>query len=349
MMTVDIHTHVIVPGIIRDAAPEEAWRPRLFWEGGRQVVEVDGRRTTAVPREFVAIERILESQDAAGVDRVVVSPWVSLLRYEASAEEGLRASRIYNEGLAGLAAARPDRVGALGTVPLQAPDLAAREIADLMTWPGLRGVEVAASVRGVYLGDDRFRPFWDAAEASGALVFIHPTTRGFDLPVFSEYFLWNTVGNPMETTVTAAHMVMAGVMEAHPRLKVVLAHGGGAILALRGRLEHARRVNPQAGARLSEPVAVSLRRFHFDTVTHDLEVLRELIACAGADHVLMGSDYPFDMSVGQPASMVRALGLAPDDEAKVLGGNAARLLGYPWSDTQVSRNNSQEVTADSGR
>lgn len=325
-MIVDIHAHIIVPEITRDAAPEELWRPRLSWKNGRQAIEVNGRVVTEVPREFVAIDRVLDSQRAAGVDHVVLCPWVSLLRYDTSPDEGLRTARIWNEGLSRLAQAYPGRISVLGTVPLQDPELAARELAVLMRRPGLRGVEVAVSVGGIYLGDDRFRPFWAAAEATGAVVFVHPTTRGFSAPVFSEYFLSNSVGNPMETTIAAAHMVLAGVMEAHPRLRVVLAHGGGAVLALRGRLAHAQRVNPQAGARLREPVGVSLRRFYFDTIVHDATLLRDLIGYAGADHVLLGSDYPFDMADERPAASVGALGLLDADEAAVLGGNAMRLL-----------------------
>ena len=325
-MIVDVHAHIIVPEITRDAAPHEAWRPRVVWEGGRQIVEFAGKRIRSAVREFVHIEAILAAQSAAGVDRVLLCPWVSLLRYDTDPDEGLRISRIQNEALARLAQAYPDRVSVLGTVPLQDPELAARELETLMQEPGVHGVEVAASVRGTYLGDDRFRPFWAAAEATGALVFIHPTTRGFDLPVFNEYYLWNTVGNPLETTITAAHLIMAGVMEAHPRLKVLLAHGGGAVLSLRGRLRHAHTFQPQARARLQESPAESLKRFFFDTVTHDAELLRSLVDYVGPERVLLGSDYPFDMGVARPAEIVRALRLPADEEAKILGGNAARLL-----------------------
>lgn len=325
-MTVDVHAHVIVPEITREAAPDETWRPLVFWRDGRQVIEVDGRQVTAVRREFVRIERILDEHQAVGVERVVLCPWVSLLRYETAPEEGLRTSRIYNEALSRLAQTYPDRVSALGTVPLQDPEMAAGELARVMRQPGLCGVEVAASVAGTYLGHDRFRPFWDTAEAEGALVLIHPTTRGFSLPVFSEYFLWNSVGNPLETTITVAHMILAGVMESHPRLNVILAHGGGSILGLRGRLARAQRVNPQAGARLREPIDASLRRFHFDTVVHDATLLRDLINYAGADRVLLGSDYPFDMADERPSDSVQELALPAGDEAAVLGGNALRLL-----------------------
>lgn len=324
-MIVDIHAHVVVPEMTRDAAPQEPWRPRVFWSDGRQIVETGGRAVTSAVREFVHIDAVLRAQEIAGIDQVVLSPWASLLRYDAGDDEALRICRVYTEGLARMAQAHPRRVRALGMVPLQNPDLAARELEVVMRLPGVLGVEVAANVRGTYLGDDRFRPFWAAAEATGTLVFIHPTTRGFDHPVFGDYYLTNTVGNPMETTIAAAHMIMAGVMEAHPRLRVVLAHAGGAIVALRGRLEHARRVVASAGTRLQEPVEASLRRFYFDTVTHDVNLLRDLITFAGADHVLLGSDYPFDMGLERPADPVRALGLPARDEELVLGGNAIRL------------------------
>ena len=108
-------------------------------------------------------------------------------------------------------------------------------------------------MRGAYLGDAAFEPFWDVADATGAVVLVHPTTEGFDLPVMKEYYLWNTIGNPLETAVTAAHLVMAGVMERHPRLRVLLAHGGGAVLAVRGRLEHAHRSSRRPGRGWSNP------------------------------------------------------------------------------------------------
>lgn len=326
-MIIDAHAHIIVPEMTREAAPEETWRPQVQWINGHQVIEFGGKSLKSAVREFVHVEAILQAQDAAGVERMLLCPWVSLLRYDAEPQEGLRLSRIYNEALARLAQAHPTRVNALGTVPLQDPDLAARELEMVMAEPGLHGVEIAASVNGLYLGDDRFAPFWAAAEAAGALVFVHPTTRGFGMPVLNDFYLWNTVGNPLETTITAVHMIMAGVMERHPRLKVLLAHGGGAILSLRGRLRHAHSFQPQARAKLVESPEASLQRFYFDTVTHDKALLQALIDYAGVNHVLLGSDYPFDMGVERPAEIVLALGLSKADEAKILGGNLVNLLG----------------------
>ena len=324
---VDIHAHVIVEEVLRDAAPDEAWRPHVWRDGDQQVVEVGGRAIRSSVREWTDLDRVLADQDAAGTDLVVLSPLVLLLGYDAPPGEGLRRSRILNAGLERIVREHPDRVAALGGVPLQDPEAAAEELRALMGRGTLTGVEVAASVNGSFLGEDAFEPFWAAAEETGAVVFIHPTTRGFPAPVFEQHYLWNAVGNPLETTVTAAHLVMTGTMERHPDLKVVLSHGGGAILALRGRLAHAHSFQPQARSRLRESPRESLRRFHYDTVTHDVALLRALVETVGADHVLLGSDHPFDMGDLRPADTVRAAGLGPEAEAAVLGGNAARLLG----------------------
>jgi aminocarboxymuconate-semialdehyde decarboxylase len=276
-MTVDVHVHVIAPGVEVERVPP------------------------AAVGEFHDVDRILEQ---TGADRVVLSPWVKLL------------DREQNAALATLVS---DRAAVLGAVP----DMSAGGVRAALD-TGLAGVEVPAKVDGDYLGADRFEPFWAAAEATGALVFVHPSTRGFAGP--EDYYLWNTVGNPLETTLTAAHLVMAGVLERHPDLRVVLAHGGGAVLALRGRLRHAHeRIGP-ARARLREPVEDSLRRLYFDTVTHDPAVLRALVEFAGADRVLLGSDHPFDMGDPDPVATVRAAGLDPAAEAAILGGNAERLL-----------------------
>jgi aminocarboxymuconate-semialdehyde decarboxylase len=327
-MTFDVHAHVIVPEIAREASDAEAWRPRVFRDdAGAQVVEMGGKEIRAAIAEFIDIDGILAAQDEAGVDRVLLCPWVPLLYYDAEPDESLTRARIQNDALAGLVRDRPERVAALGALPLQDPELAAAELQTLMMGGVLKGVEVAASVRGVFLGDDRFEPFWEAAEATGALVFLHPTTRGFDSPAFRDYYLWNTVANPLETATAAAHIVAAGVMERHPELRVLLAHGGGALLAVRGRMRHAHTFQPQAKARLRESPEDSIRRFYYDTLTHDEALLRALIEYVGPEHVLLGSDYPFDMGDARHVDTVRALELAPDVEAAILGGNAERLLG----------------------
>jgi aminocarboxymuconate-semialdehyde decarboxylase len=301
MTIVDAHAHVIVPGLGAE----------VRWDDRGQVVELGGKAIRAAVREFVDLDKILEEQDRSGVDRVVLCPWVNLVGRETARQ---------NEGLAALAG---PRVAVLGTVDLERPD----ELVELMQDGRFSGVEVAASIDGDYLGHDRFADFWAAAEETGALVFVHPTTRGFGIEALNDYYLWNTAGNPLETTITAAHLVMAGVLERHRELRILLAHAGGAILSLRGRLRHSHTFQPDARSRLMESPVDSIRRFYLDTVTHDPTLLRAAIEFAGAERVLLGSDYPFDMGLERPAEPVRELGLDPEDEAAILGGNALRLLG----------------------
>ena len=294
-MIVDCHAHVVVPGLGAEVERRDSV----------QVVSYRGREIRSAPREFQNVDRILEEQDRAGIDIVVLCPWVNLCGVEVGRQ---------NEALAALAG---ERVLVLGTVEPERPE----QLVALMRDGRLRGVEIPAVPNGAYLGDPRLREFWAAAEETGALVFVHPSSRGFALPVLEEHYLWNTVGNPLETTVSAAHMLGAGVLDAHTRLNVLLAHGGGVLPALRGRLAREQEIHPPG-----RDVRAALRRFLVDTVVHDLEVLRDLVGFFGADRVLLGSDYPFDMGTQQPAEIVRALDLPPDEEALILGGNALRLL-----------------------
>ena len=166
-----------------------------------------------------------------------------------------------------------------------------------------------------------------AAEETGAVLFVHPATRGLALPVFGDYYLWNSVANPVETTIAAAHLVMAGVLERHPALKIVLAHGGGALWAVRGRLRRAHAQVPAARSRLREAPDASLARLYHDTVTHDPALLRRLIEDAGPDHVLLGSDRPFDMGIDDPRGTIAKIpGLDDGARAAILGENARSFL-----------------------
>lgn len=323
---VDAHAHVIVREITRDGHPGESWRPQVRRDGGRTVVELDGREIRSMVDDVCDIETMLTTQARRGIDGLVLCPFVPLLFAEAEADACLERCRIQNSALAALVTADPGRISALGAVPLQNPELAAEELLAVAREGILAGVEITASVGGTYVGDPRFGPFWAAAAQTGMLVFIHPTTRAFDQPVFGGHYLWNTVGNPFETTIAAAQMTMSGLLERHRDLRVLLAHGGGALLAVRGRLEHSHGFQPDARAELSESPLSSIRRFYFDTVTHDRELLRALIAWAGADRVLLGSDYPFDMADPDPVGSVRGLGLSAEDERMVLAENAARLI-----------------------
>jgi aminocarboxymuconate-semialdehyde decarboxylase len=356
-LIIDTHCHIIVPEMLTGAVPS-SWRPILKRANGRQVVQFRGRSVSSVVGEFTDIDVMLEQAATAGVDHLLLSPWIMLVPVDAGLSEALQVCRVQNEalsqaaaaagadagdvgaagagaatvgagaagaGVAGAGVAGAGKISALGAVPLQDAVAAAAELELVMRLPGMRGAEIPASVGGAYLGDDRFLPFWAAAEATGALIFVHPTTRGLHLPALDDRYLWNSVGNPLETAITAAHMVTAGLLERHPRLRILLAHGGGALHAVRGRLRRAHAVRAEAGARSAAGPDVSLRRFYYDSLTHDQAMLADLVGYAGADHVLLGSDRPFDMGSEHPVEQIRALRLGADEQL-ILGGNAARLL-----------------------
>ena len=341
-MILDCHCHIVPSGMLTDAVPEQ-WRPVLHREDGRPVVSFQGRRLTSVTGEFSDVDVMLEQAARAGVSHLLLSPWILLVPVAADAADADRICRVQNESLAQAAQDSGGRVFGLGAVPLQDAGRAAAELASLMELPGMRGVEVPASVAGSYLGEDRFAPFWEAAAGTGAVVFVHPTTTGIGVPALDSHYLWNSVGNPLETAIAAAQLVVSGVLERHQGLTVLLAHGGGALLAVRGRLRRAFAVRPEARADAAVSPDALLRRLYFDSLTHDQALLAELVKFAGSEHVLLGSDRPFDMGSDQPVDDIQALRLSQADEQLLLGGNAQRLLN---GTRQPRDKRALEVTAD---
>jgi aminocarboxymuconate-semialdehyde decarboxylase len=326
---IDVHAHVIVEELLRDGAPAETWRPCVRRADGLPVVEFAGQTISSAVHEFVELPEILVTMERLAISRVVLSPWVPLLFYDVAAREALERCRLQNAGLQRLRDSSRHHVSVLGAVPLQDPELAAGELVDLMSSDAFAGVEVTTSVNGDYLGDSRFEAFWSAAEHCDALVFVHPTTRGLTLPVLDRHYLWNLVGNPIETTIAAADLVLSGTMARHPGLRVLLAHGGGAIVSLSGRIKHGQRTVTEAGpppATDSDTADAMVRRFLFDSVTHDPKLLRALVEIVGADRVLLGSDYPFDMGEPDPVAIVQAAGLGEQAQRNVLAQNAEREL-----------------------
>lgn len=325
-MIIDAHVHLVPPALL---AP--GWghpkAPAVQRAAGRQVhVTLDGRPVDAIVTEVSQPEQVLADLAAAGIDGAVVSPWVALLPDGTSspAADG-ELCRRQNEAMASaLEPYRPRLVG-LAALPLADPELAAVVLAEARHL-GLPGAEITPSWGDCFLGHDRFSPLWEAAAALGSTLFVHPATRGLGVPALSGYYLWNAVGNPVETAIAGAELAVAGVLERYPALRLVLAHGGGVLPALAGRLDRAYAVRPETQARLAGPPSRSLVKMFFDTVTHDPYQLRELVRFAGVGHVLLGSDRPFDMGGADPVAAVRSLGLAGAESDRILGGNAASLF-----------------------
>lgn len=325
-VVVDAHAHILVADATTDNADEAGWRVPVRRIAGRVRVLQNGSEYTAVTREFVDPAVMAAEAAGRGIQHQLLSPWVRLLPYQQELPMAREICRIQNAALAAIVAASPERFSAVGAVPLQDPPAAADMLEESRSM-GLAGAEVGTNVGGRFLGDPAYEPFWRAADATAAVVFIHPFVHGLGIPALQADHLWNTVGNPVETAISAAHLILSGVVERYPRARILIAHGGGALWAARGRLRRAFEAVPGGRGRLREPPEVSMRSMYYDTVTHDPILLRRLVADAGAGHVLLGSDRPFNMGSDDPVTEVKALGLPPADEAGVLGGNALALLG----------------------
>lgn len=323
-IVVDVHAHIVVAPMLEGPDAVDPAFAAADLVGGRRRLIVRGKELGSVVGEFFDPAVMVAQAASTGVDRLVLSPWVQLLPEGMAPGPARRRCEVQNAALAAIVASDPTHVSALGAVPIEHPREAVRALDDACE-AGLCGIELSASSAS-YLSDGELEPFWGQAEARGAIVLVHPSTRGIPLPALDHHYLWNTVGNPVETAIAAANLALDGVLERHPDLVVVLAHGGGALPALAGRLGHGQRTVAAARGTLTEPVGASVSRFHVDSITHDPRLLRRLVDDFGAERVLLGSDRPFDMGDPNPGGFVRRCGLGPAEEAAVLGGNALRLI-----------------------
>jgi aminocarboxymuconate-semialdehyde decarboxylase len=274
------------------------------------------------------IETRLRDMDRMGIDIQAVSPAPNQCYYWTEPELGLELSRTVNDRLAEIVATWPRRFVALGTVPLQHVDLAVAELERCVKTLGLRGVEINPSVNGMDLTDPRLNleKFFAKAQALDIVIFMHPIgfTQGERL---IDHYFNNVIGNPLETTVAASHLIFDGVMQRHPKLKIVLPHAGGYLAHYWARMDHGYRARPDCRTVLKRPPSRYLAKMYFDTITFDAEMLRHMIKKHGAGHVLLGSDYPYDMGEEDPLGLIGSVrGLTRDQRAMIEGGNAARLL-----------------------
>lgn len=271
----------------------------------------------------------IRAMDAAGVRVQLLSSWIDLAAYTLPSSQGVRFARMFNESLAQLIAGQPQRFRGLCTVALQAPEDAAAELRHAVDVLGMVGAEVGTTVAGRELDDPDLDPFWAAASDLRCLLLVHPFNALAGRGV-QRYFLNNLVANPAESTIATAHLIFGGVLERHPDLRICVVHGGGFLPYQVGRLDRGYVAKPGATAtHLTESPRDALRRLYYDTVLHDPGALAALIAFAGADHVLLGSDYPFEMGDPDPIAAVAAVpGLSEEDRQLILAGNVERLVGH---------------------
>jgi aminocarboxymuconate-semialdehyde decarboxylase len=261
------------------------------------------------------------------LDISVVSPAPPMFHYRADAELALRTARLINDGIAEMVAAHPSRLRGMGTLPVQHPDTAIAELERVAREHRFRAVEIGSSIEGTTLADPRFRPVLRRCRDLGVLVFAHPYYVGAKCGMES-YYLTNLIGNPWETTILAANLMLSGAMDELEGIRIVLAHGGGFLPYQVGRLEHGHEVRPEARARTRTRPLELLRRFHYDSLVFDPRALRYLIDAVGSERVALGTDSPFDMRDDDPLARIDSIpGLTARERDDVCGRTALRLLG----------------------
>lgn len=327
----DMHAHhvgqPVIDRINREGA-QHAMRV-VKSEDGATRLEVGGR-VTGMPLLPTLLDESarLKWMDEAGIDVQLVSGWMDLAGYHLPPEAGQWLARIQNEALAELVAARPDRYAAAAMVPLQAPELAAAELRHAVRALGHRAVQIGARVEEEGLDAPAFDAFWRAAEELNVPVIVHPADLAVP-PRLRRLFLHILVGNPSETTFAAAALLLGGVFDRFPKLRVLLVHGGGCVPFQFGRIDRGRVTAPPAArGAVRHPLDHYTPNLYYDTVLHDEPALRYLIERAGAAHVALGSDYPFPLRDPDPLKNINNIKVLSDTDRRALcWDTGAGLLG----------------------
>ena len=327
LRTIDTHTHVLTDetaALLRKEAPTAPVTITPI-DAESATLDVAGTAYRPFPRGGHDIAHRLRDMDATGVDVQVLSATPQTYLYDREAALTAATAALQNDQIAKLTTAHPDRFLGIATLPMQAPQRAADELTRAMTKLGLRGAMIGSNVMGKNLDDPGLEPLWAAAEELGAFMFIHPVqVAGADR--LTSYYLRNLVGNPLDTTIAAACLVFGGVMDRHPKLNVCLAHAGGFVPFQAGRWVHGWRVRPEPKKHVPREPETITRRFLYDTIAHSDRSLEFLIQEAGAERVLLGSDYPYDMAMLDCVSHVRELTISDADKTNILGRRAEALL-----------------------
>jgi aminocarboxymuconate-semialdehyde decarboxylase len=328
-MVIDVHAHY-VPSDSLKVATEVGRRHGLKLdknERDRDQVSRAGKVIlTRLKPEFSDLDLRLSIMEQQGVDVQALSPAGSYFFYWMEGEEGLEFARWLNDRLAEAVARYPGRFVALASVPMQDSRKAAAELERAMTSLGLRGAEIGSNINGRYFDDPAFDPFWEAAQALSALLFVHPQ-QVVGLERMQDYNLANLIGNPTDTSLAFAKCIFGGVLERFPRLKFLLAHAGGFLPYTWGRLDRGYRIQNSSTSKITKAPGEYVKLFYFDTITHSGAALQYLVANFGADHVLLGSDYPYDMGDPEPLESLRGAHIEAEQMRQIAGGNACKLLG----------------------
>jgi aminocarboxymuconate-semialdehyde decarboxylase len=327
-LAVDLHCHVHTPEAdeiakqTQTSSPDPAAR-----HGSERTAARQKELRHELDKKLTSIEQRLADMDRMSIDIQAISTSPSQYYYRLEPDLGRQTSRRINERLAEIVASHPERFVALATLPMQEPQLAVQELDYCMNELGFRGMEIGTNIRKAELSDPRFSALFAKAEKLGAVIFLHPS--GFtDTSRLGPHFLTNVIGNPLDTTVALAHLVYGGVLERYPRLKIVAAHGGGYMGHYPARMDHAYKVRPECHDDIKRPPSYYMKKIYYDTMVFNPVQLQHLVNLWGADHVVIGTDYPYDMGYYKPVDFVNdTRTLTRAQKEAIIGANAAKLLG----------------------
>ncbi|GFG54134.1 hypothetical protein CQY20_21025 [Mycolicibacterium agri] len=326
MRVIDAHAHLISTDAVETLREELPDHAPAFEDcpGGRYLVYPNGRASGPLPQGMFDLDVRLDDMDRTGVSVQVLSPNPPQFGYALDADASAVHSAVVNDATIATAEKAPDRLLALLTLPLPNVDAALNELARCAGRAPVRGVEIGANIAGENLDAPELEPLWAELERRRMFVLVHSAPA--DTPQYRRHFTRNLVGNPADSTLAIASLIFGGVVERHPDLVFCFVHGGGFAPYQIGRWDRGWRSREELRAAAPRPPSEYLRRFYFDSLTHDSASLAFLGARVGWDRVVLGSDYCFDMASDDPVADIRLLHLDSADECAVLGNTMASIL-----------------------
>jgi aminocarboxymuconate-semialdehyde decarboxylase len=324
--TVDVHAHMLVPESAELTAPhfKPEMDPRTFFSSP-MTKELNAEFYKLTAAKYTDPETRLADMDALGLDCQLVGLSPFHYFYWADADLSPRVAALQNEKIAEFAAFDPARLVGIGTLPFNHPEAAVTEARRLAAEYRFPGVYMGADINGLDLDDPRFEPVWEVLEELGLVIILHPA--GFtQAERLTDYYLVNVIGMPLSSTLTVTRMILGGVFERHPRLQMLVVHGGGYLTFYSARTDHAFKHRPELRQHIDRPPSEYLKQLYYDITVFDPGMIEQLVTNYGADRVLLGTDYPFDMGLTDPLAMVAETSLTEVDRDLIVGGNAHRLF-----------------------
>lgn len=326
-MKIDVHWHHIPPTYVdRLRAGNDPSGDSVETDADGVEYLVTRRLRIPMPARLWSAHETIAELDRRGLDMALVSPSPTLYQYQLPEADAEALAVVTNHGIRDLVKLHPDRFVGLGTVPLQHPKRAAGWLTTCMEELGLKGAMIGTHVQGLNLDDPGLAEFFAVADRLGAYIFVHPLAV-LCPERLARYYLTNLIGNPTETTIAFASLVFGGILDRHPNVRFCFAHGGGMIPYQAGRLDHGYRVRPECEGHCLEAPSAYLRRVYFDSLTHGAEQFEALVRIAGADRVMLGSDYPFDMGDDDAAEHVISASIPEPEQRAILGETSAGIFG----------------------